>query len=92
MYCQDQQENSLIMLLVTTGTYLLLKWLETDSMRQLVLGIACLGSNLLVRVTTVFDAFFLSLFIVAVLVLRARQADEIGVARHRERDSSASRR
>jgi hypothetical protein len=83
VYCQDQQENSLIMLLVTTGTYLLLRWLDTDSMRDLVLGIACFASNLLIRITTLLDAVFLSLFIGTLLVLRARSSGTQAIARPR---------
>ena len=65
----------MLFLNLVTGIYLLLAWLKTDSTSQLVLGTGCLGFNLLIRVTTVFDAFYVSLFVLTLLAqLRARAA------------------
>jgi hypothetical protein len=82
-YCQNQEENSVLFLMVITGTYLLLSWLQTDSVLPLVLGATSFGINLLVRITTVCEAFFLSLFVLILLARRARTIGEIGIARRR---------
>jgi hypothetical protein len=82
-YCQNQEDNSLLFLCFIAGTHLQLRWLETDSTGQLVVGTGCLGFNLLVRLTSVIDTFFVSLFVSALLARRARTTGGFGIAARR---------
>jgi len=82
-YSQNQEENSLLIALVVSGIYVLLRWLKTARLPQLVIGTACFGGNVLVRITTLCDAFFLSLFVLELLAIRTRQSGEISIARRK---------
>ncbi len=80
-YMQEQEESSLTFLLAAMGATHLLRWLRTESTESLLAGTSSLGFNLLVRITTVFDAFFLSLFVLASLARRSRKDGALGAAR-----------
>jgi hypothetical protein len=54
-YAQVLQENSLILLLTLAGFYWILRWVDSGTRGHLVAGAACLGVNLLVRLTTMLD-------------------------------------
>jgi hypothetical protein len=72
-YSQSHQENSLMMLMTACGALGGLRWARTGAMRPLVLAMAALGFDLLVRLTTVVDFAAVGALILATSWTRSRR-------------------
>ena len=66
-YTQNMMENNLILLLTFIGLSFHYDWVRSGRIRSLVIGSLALGSNLLVRLTTVMDILAAALFVLLVL-------------------------
>ena len=66
-YSQNMMENNYIFLLTLTGLLFQYQWLRSGKTRDLVIGSAALGLNLLTRLTTAFDVMAVGLFLLLLL-------------------------
>ena len=66
-YTQNMMENNYIFLLTLTGFLFQYRWLQSGRTRDLLLGSAALGLNLLTRLTTALDLMTVGFFLLAVL-------------------------
>ena len=66
-YTQNMQENNYILLLTLVGLSFQYEWLRSESRRDLWIGSAALGLNLLTRVTTGIDVIASGIFLLMVL-------------------------
>jgi hypothetical protein len=66
-YTQNMTENNYIMLLTLIGFSFQYEWLRTGSRRELFIGSAALGLNLLTRLTTGMDLIAAGVFLLFVL-------------------------
>jgi hypothetical protein len=66
-YTQNMMENNYIFLLTLTGFLFQYQWLRSGRTRDLLIGSAALGLNLLTRLTTALDVTAVGLFLLVVL-------------------------
>lgn len=78
-YTQNLMENNYIFLLTLAGFSYQLAWVERESRRDLLLGSAALGLNLLTRLTTGLDLLACGLFVLLVLAAREGAARAVSV-------------
>lgn len=76
-YTQNMQENNYIMLLTLVGFSFQYEWIQTGSVRALLIGSAALGLNLLTRVTTALDLMAVSIFVLLVLWFEGVQGRDL---------------
>jgi hypothetical protein len=72
-YAQNMMENNYIFLLTMTGFCFQYEWLRSGSRKELLIGSAALGLNLLTRLTTGLDLITVGVFLVLVLWFHTRQ-------------------
>lgn len=65
-YTQNMMENNYIFLLTLTGLLFQYQWLRSGRTRDLLIGSAALGLNLLTRLTTALDIMAVGLFLLLV--------------------------
>jgi len=76
-YAQNMMENNYILLLTFAGFSFQYEWLQTGSMRPLVIGSAAFGLNLLTRLTTGLDLLAGGIFLLLALWFEGTHAKEI---------------
>ncbi|HWX93735.1 MAG TPA: hypothetical protein VNY29_13970 [Terriglobales bacterium] len=76
-YTQNMMENNYILLLTLAGFSFQYEWLKTGSQRELWIGSAALGLNLLTRLTTGMDLIAAGIFLLLVLWFETARADAI---------------
>src|SRR5262249_30008412 len=65
-YTQNMMENNYIFLLTLTGFLFQFLWLQSRRSRNLLIGSAALGLNLLTRLTTALDLMAVGIFVFVV--------------------------
>src|SRR5215467_13206849 len=73
-YTQNMMENNYIFLLTLTGFLVQYQWLRNGQTRELLIGSAALGLNLLTRLTTALDITAVGLFLL--LLLRSSEGKQ----------------